>query len=236
MAAVTREEILQAIDAGEFDVLIGEVETLEVDFKRSPYRVAEDAEAFELAKDIAALANSGLGGIIVVGFQTDRPEDSGLDTVATVHPFSRDMFSRDQWLGRAEQLIYPAIVGLDAEFKPSANDAERGVAIISVPAQTDASRYFLVAKEFISDDGAPGWMIGVNVRSADRTRSLGIAEIHSLLSRSLHLGVDVAEVKALVAELHAEAFAHAPGPETPADTLGDRVDRAVADMERNLGE
>jgi predicted HTH transcriptional regulator len=225
------EEILQLLDAADFDALIGAVETAEIDFKRSPYRLNDAAEAFELAKDVTALANTEAGGILVIGFQTRSPEESGLDTVETVHPFARSLFNRDQWLAKVHQLAYPTVVGLDAVFKSSADDPDRGVAVIVVPAQAPDSRYFVVAKQFVTDDGAPGWMIGLSVRSGDRNRPLSIGEIHALVSRSLHLGTDVAELKALVRDLH-EANAAGVGPrEVPADALADRINRAIDAMQ-----
>jgi hypothetical protein len=227
---VTKEDVLQLLDAGDFDALVGAVETAEVDFKRSPYRLKEVSEAFELAKDVTALANTEMGGILVVGFQTRSPEESGLDTVATVHPFARSLFNRDQWLAKVHQLAYPTIVGLDAKFKPSADDPERGVAVIVVPVQAPDSRYFVVAKQFVSGDGAPGWMIGLSVRSGDRNRPLGIGEIHALVSRSLHLGTDVTELKALVRDLHQATSLAIRAQDIPADALGGRIDRAIDEM------
>jgi hypothetical protein len=141
------------------------------------------------------------------------------------------MFVREQWIAKVHQLVYPTVVGLDAQFKPSAEDADRGVAVISVPAQSDESRYFLVAKEFVSEDGAPGWMVGLSVKSADRNRPLATAEIHSLVSRSLHLGTDLDEVKTLVKEVHASIGASQP-LEAPADALGERIDRAIRGIGR----
>jgi hypothetical protein len=72
-------------------------------------------------------------------------------------------------------------------------------------------------------------MIGLSVRSGDRNRPLSIGEIHALLSRSLNVGADVAEVKALVRELH-EANAGAAPREVPADALADRVNRAIDEL------
>jgi hypothetical protein len=227
---VTKEEVLQLLDAADFDALVGAVETAEVDFKRSPYRVNEASEAFELAKDVTALANTEMGGILVVGFQTRSPEESGLDTVETVHVFARALFNREQWLAKVHQLAYPTVVGLDALFKPSADDPDRGVAVIVVPAQAPESRYFVVAKQFVGEESAPGWLIGLSVRSGDRNRPLSIGEIHALVSRSLHLGTDVAEMKVLVRDLH-EANAAGAGPrEVPADALTDRINRAIDEM------
>ena len=129
----------------------------------------------------------------MIGFQTRSGWESGLDTVNSVHIFARSMFNRDQWLDKVHQLAYPTVVGLDAHFKPSRHDVDCGVAMIAIPPQPPETRYFLVAKQFTSEDGAPGWMIGLSIRSADRNRRLGISEIHSLVSRSLHLGSDLNE-------------------------------------------
>ncbi|HET8895356.1 MAG TPA: RNA-binding domain-containing protein [Gaiellaceae bacterium] len=224
-------ELLALLDAGDFEAVLGVPETDSIDFKRSPYRIDEQAEAFELAKDVTALANTPGGGVLVVGFQTRAREESGVDTVESVHLFSRASFSRDQWIAKAQQLVFPSIVGLDARFKPSIRDQERGVAVILVPAQADHARYFLVAKEFVSADGAPGWMVGLSVRSADRNRSLAIGEIHALISRSLHLGVDIDEIKVLLREVHAQG-GQAEAPAAPDDALEERVARA----RRELGE
>jgi predicted HTH transcriptional regulator len=228
---VDRDELLQFIESGAFEDVVGAVETADVDFKRSPYRAEDDpAEAFELAKDVTALANTTTGGLLVIGFQTTAREESGLDTVESVHAFPREMFNRDQWLKKVHQLAYPTVLGLDAQFKPSAQDSDRGVVVILVPPQPADSRYFLVSKEFVSADGAPGWMIGLSVRSADRNRPLSIQEIHALVSRSLNLGADVDELKALVKELHMGASG-APTSTTPANSIDDRVRRAISEME-----
>jgi hypothetical protein len=223
---VEQAELIALLDAADFDAVIGTAESGEIDFKRSPYRTATDAEAFELAKDVTALANVPTGGLLVIGFQTVPREESGLDTVESVHVFPRDLFNREQWLGKVHQLAYPTVVGLDAIFKPSRDDNERGVALIVVPPQSDDARYFLVAKEFISDEGAPGWAVGLSVRSADRNRPLSVGEIHSLLSRSLHLGTDLSEVKALVRDMHANVERPAELP-VPADLTADRLRQAL---------
>ena len=219
-------DLIALLDASDFDAVIGTAESGEIDFKRSPYRTDTPTEAFELAKDVTALANVPTGGLLVIGFQTVARWQSGLDTVESVHLFSRDLFNREQWLAKIDQLAYPTVVGLDAIFKPSREDDERGVAVIVVPPQSNDARYFLVAKQFTSEDGAPGWAVGLSVRSADRNRPLSISEIHSLLSRSLHLGADLSEVKALVRDLHANVNRPAELP-VPADLAAERVRQAL---------
>jgi hypothetical protein len=222
-----QKELIAFLDRGEFDALIGAVETGEIDFKRSPYRLDEPPQAFELAKDVSALANAPAGGILVVGFQTRAFEESGLDTVETVHPFPRTMFDRERWVGKVYQLVYPTVVGLDAIFKPSQADGDQGVAVVVVPAQSPDARYFVVAKEFASEDGAPGWMLGISVRSADRNRPLGLQEIHGLLSRSLNIGSDLNEIKALVRDFQMGNLDPTERVAAPTDALDLRVQRAL---------
>ena len=124
-----QQELLATLEAGDFDAVIGVPETAEIDFKRSPYRLDEPAEACELAKDVTALANTLTGGLLVIGFQTRAREESGLDVVESVHTFERARFSREQCVAKVHQLAFPSVVGLDAEFKPGRGDDDRGVAV-----------------------------------------------------------------------------------------------------------
>jgi hypothetical protein len=231
---VNRQQLLERLHAGDFDALIGEAESAEIDFKREPYRLDEPAQAFELAKDVAALANIEPGGLLVVGFWAPKLEGADVEVVESVHVFARAMFNRDAWLDKAQQLIYPTVVGLDAVFKPSGNDPARGVAVISVPPQRADSRYFLVAKEFISDDGAPGWMIGVSVRSADRNRALRVEEVHALVSRGTNTGAQFDEIRTLVTEIHSAVIPEygAAQAEAAIDALQERIDRAAQRLGR----
>jgi hypothetical protein len=226
-----QQEVLRLLDAGDFDALIGAAETGEIDFKRDPYRVDQPREAFELAKDVAALANTPTGGLLVVGFKARKLEGSDREIVETVHVFARARFDRDAWIDSAQQRIHPTVVGLDATFKPSRNDADRGAVVVVVPAQVAESRYFLVATEFVSDDGAPGWLVGVSVRSSDRNRPLGIAEIHALMTRGMNTGAQLDGISALVQEIHTEVVGAGPQVEAPVDVLAQRLARAIDAVE-----
>jgi hypothetical protein len=55
--AVDVQDALHLLDAGTFDGFIGARESQTVEFKREPYRLAHESQKFELAKDVAALAN-----------------------------------------------------------------------------------------------------------------------------------------------------------------------------------
>jgi len=103
--------------------------------------------------------------------------------------------------------------------------------VVIVPAQRAESRYFLVAKEFVSEDGAPGWLVGVSVRSSDRNRPLSIAEIHALMSRGTNTGAQLDGIGALVQEIHEEVVGAGPRIEAPVDVLAQRLERAIDAVE-----
>ena len=58
---MTRDEILAVLEDGAFERLKGSPENLEVEFKREPYRLDQENQKFELAKDVSALANAAGG-------------------------------------------------------------------------------------------------------------------------------------------------------------------------------
>ena len=57
--------------ARDFDKLVGEVETTWFDAKDQPYDIDTDIGKRELARDVAAFANSG-GGVVIIGLRTAK--------------------------------------------------------------------------------------------------------------------------------------------------------------------
>ncbi len=104
-AHLTPAELLALLHARQDDAIVGAYETEYVDFK-GQYRLVEAAEKWELAKDIAAFANSG-GGIIAVGFTTRIDEDRAEECVEAVRPIPPDLFLPKQVHDIAQQWVYP---------------------------------------------------------------------------------------------------------------------------------
>jgi hypothetical protein len=171
---VTPDEVLAILADGDFEPIVGVAEDDLLEFKTSPYRLEEARQGFELAKDVASLANAANGGIVVIGFETERDEATATDTVARASPFARGLLDEAQYLDKIRQLIHPLVIGVRVEFKPSAEDADRGVAVIVVPAQAEDQKYFLVAKPFCGARGCSwlaGWRCGALVRAEPPARS-----------------------------------------------------------------
>jgi predicted HTH transcriptional regulator len=68
----------QSSASGDFNQFIDAPEGLEIEFKGEPYRLEQDSQKFELAKDVSALANAA-GGLIVIGARTQRDDQVAVD-------------------------------------------------------------------------------------------------------------------------------------------------------------
>ncbi|WP_162803084.1 AlbA family DNA-binding domain-containing protein [Ornithinimicrobium avium] len=96
---------------------------------------AKQAQQIELAKDIAAMANSG-GGMIVYGIsETTRAGTSAAETIVPVGIVD-ETITRD--VRRvAGNLVYPPVVGLDLIPLAPQDDAAGGVLVLLVPDSAD---------------------------------------------------------------------------------------------------
>jgi hypothetical protein len=222
------EEALSLLDEGAFEAFVGAQESQTVEFKREPYRLDDDNQKFELAKDVAGLAN-GPRGVLIIGLATQQRPDSPLDVVASVRTIERDTVDEDQYSKVIDSRVYPRIKGLAVRFFPSAEDDQRGLVAISVPPQADADKYFLVARP-LAEGGAPGWLVAIPLRSLDRVEAMSLEELHSLINRGLTLGDRIDGLAAAVAGLAGEQPPTAQEP-TPAERLDERIDQREAELE-----
>lgn len=79
-------QIVTILKSGDFDELVGTVEDDHFECKAEPYRIEDEHQKFELAKDVSALANAQ-GGIILIGVQTERDSTRATDVISKVRPF-----------------------------------------------------------------------------------------------------------------------------------------------------
>jgi Schlafen, AlbA_2 len=227
---VTRDEILVILDSGNFAALIGVREDLEVEFKRQPYQLDSDGEKFELAKDVAAMANA-VGGVIVIGVQTERREESPLDQAVRIRSFERARVDPDRYVSTATDRIYPRIRNLRVEFRPTADDGERGLVMIDVPPQPESDKLFLVQRPIDEGTAAPGWLVGIAVRSVGRVDERRPGEIHGLINRGFTVSPRLEELLGEVGTIRELIDDRAqPVVETPAD----RLDETIADWLEHL--
>jgi hypothetical protein len=228
---MTRAEALAILDGGDFEQLIGAPESLEVEFKSEPYRLDQEGQRFELAKDVSALANAA-GGVIVIGVRTEREDQAAVDVVTDLRPLARGLVDEQQYEGAITDRVYPRLQELHVRFYASAGDEGRGLVAIDVPSQQEIDRYFLIQRPIAEgDERTPGWLVGIAVRSIGRVEVRRIGEIHTLINRGLSFGRQLADVAEGIAELRERMGPGAvAAPGTPADRLDAVIDARVDEI------
>lgn len=233
---MNRVQLLAVLDGGDFEQLVGVREDIEVEFKRQPYQLDRESEKFELAKDVSALANAN-GGAIVIGVQTERSEESPADEAVRLRLLGRGLVDEDRYVAILSGRVYPRIQRLRVAFKPSADDHERGLVVIDVPPQAEADKLFLVQRPVAEGTTAPGWMVGIAIRSVGRVDERRVGEIHGLINRGYTVSGQLADLVEEVGALRDEVrVGHVSAPETPADRLDGLLAARLEELEQPEGE
>jgi hypothetical protein len=167
--------------AGKWDLFYGQPESDWLEAKAQPYdhllEKGKDAPRLELAKDVAALANTPEGGIIVIGLST---EDSGDGDVINGHlEFDLKRVRGSAYRQQISQLVYPDVAGLEITRIEGAKVGE-GIAVVVVPPQPESSRPFLV-KGFLLEEKVLGGYFLLPVRRGADTALTDIGLIHARL-------------------------------------------------------
>jgi hypothetical protein len=162
--------------AGHEEVLLGQVEADWLDAKGSPYRLADDTGKFELAKDVAAMANLAHGGILVIGFATIAK--GGDETLEAVRPFPSQMMSVQQVRDVVREKTYPGVADLSVELHPRGKDKALGT--IYVPPQPPELRPMLVRGAEI-DGKVKRNFITLPSRVGASTTYADVANLHALV-------------------------------------------------------
>lgn len=155
--------MIALLDDGQEETLVGMEETDWLDLKGAPYRLGERREQWELAKDVAALANAA-GGIIVVGVHTSRPTRRDEEIATEVAPFPASMFDAKQLRDVVAAQVYPRI---EIDVRTFDRPDEKRLAVIVVQQQDDDRRPFLLTRVF--DDERRWEAMALPVRSGPHT-------------------------------------------------------------------
>jgi hypothetical protein len=163
------------IRGGRGATLIGQHEGPWFDGKSAPYVLTSDDKRWELAKDVAAFANSEAGGVIFIGAKTKREHDG--DVVSSVTDFELSLVSPPQYRVLIAARVFPVVEGLDVRTVPT--QGTRGTAYIHVPPQRAELKPFVVK----------GVLVGGSFRAShvcipgdgEDTRFSDLSEGHALL-------------------------------------------------------
>ncbi|MCW2952015.1 MAG: hypothetical protein JWQ48_1185 [Conexibacter sp.] len=188
-AILTVTDLLGLLRAGEGAALVGLRESATLLLRGVP-SLAGERERWQLASDVAALANGSQGGLVLHGVATR--EEGGVPTATGVEPF--DAAGRGAALEHVlARLVYPPPDGLRIEPLALADAAAQGLLAIVVPAQDRILKPFLVHGALL-DDRIDGRFVSLVERRDADTHVDGIAALHAAIAagRALLRGPDQA--------------------------------------------
>lgn len=146
------EEVTTIVQSGDFDALLGAMEDHQLECKSSPYRLDDESEKFELAKDVSAMADVS-GGVVLIGVRTRKDATLSADFVCDVSPFEESQISIKQYSDVLRQWVYPPLQTPEIRWWPSKNDSTKGIVGILVPSGTSPDAPHLVTRAPLTDTG-----------------------------------------------------------------------------------
>lgn len=176
-----RAGAVDLLRAGRWDTFLGQAESEWLEAKGAPYDHLQPRMGpnwrYELAKDVAAFANSPDGGLIVLGMVTK--DEGGGDVIRGRKEFDLKRVQVPAYRRYVAQLVYPQVEGFEVT-RINGTRAGYGLAVLTIPPQAESSRPFLVRGVLRA-----GQVLGSHllwpVRQADETALLDIAAVHDRL-------------------------------------------------------
>jgi hypothetical protein len=210
VAASDLQRVRHALRRSDLAAVLGEREDVWLDVKSGVYRLDQARGPEELAKDVAAFANTLEGGLILVGFSTR--EDHEGEVVEALNPVPRKLVDLDRHRQVIATRVIPALRDVSVTWIPS--DSELGVLVIDIPAQPRSSQLFAVpAPTGTSEVSAAA--VSVPVRRGDGTTWLRPYDIQHLIRLGwANSGDEIGQLAAVLATMRT------PPVEEPKYTVG----------------
>lgn len=124
-------------------------ETADFDMKRVVPNLKEDKSKQEIAKDIAAMANSG-GGWIIYGVG-----EGASDIAESIHPCEWTATEEQQMLNIAYTKIDPPVVGLEFNKISCGENSDKKLVLMHIPDSVDAPHFVRAEKNNNNNFSAP---------------------------------------------------------------------------------
>ncbi len=173
---LTARSVFDLVRGGRAPLLVGQREGTWLDVKEVPYPLRSDPQKFELAKDVAAFANTGRDALIVLGLR-GRTDRNG-DVVAVPRPFHLNEMNVEGTRAVLRDRIVPTI--LDVEVGVVESHAGYGYGYIFLPAQPPETLPYLVAGALVGGAVA-GVHVSIPYRAGEDTAFADAARVHSML-------------------------------------------------------
>lgn len=175
---LTPTTALDLLRAGRGDLLRGQPESAWLEAKAMPYDLDDKNVRFELGKDVAAMANSRQGGIIVLGLSNEKKRRKGdVDTIGGYSEVDLGRVRRQRYRHLVANLVYPTLTGFEVELIEGATQ-DRGIAVLVVPPQPETKRPFLV-QGVIEDGNVLGRHVLLPWRREDEIDAMDAVALHA---------------------------------------------------------
>ena len=178
MPTLRPDEILEVLAGGMFDALLGTSEHDAVECKAAPYRINEERERSELAKDVSGLANAS-GGLILIGVGTRREEATREDIIRSVSPFARNLIDVEQYHQILASIVYPPLQNVQFRWFDSGFGDGRGTIAAVVPPQP--AKPYLVATTFNEAGRRVEALVGYFERRRAGVEHMSVQRLQTLL-------------------------------------------------------
>lgn len=178
MAVKSIVELVEALAAGTFERIKGSAEGQEMDFKSAPYQLDTFKGRWELAKDVAAFANSRGGGCILIGAKTEKHQNEVVETVSDLSLVPKSLVNVPRYRALLAEMVYPSPHGVEIKWFPENGD--EGLLLIRVPAAQDGEEPLLL-RSMVTTDGGKCEAVGVPRRNEDRTDWDPAEKIHGAM-------------------------------------------------------
>jgi len=205
--------VLTRLREGRLDAFINSIEWDQFECKASPYQLQENDQKFELAKDVASMANH-MGGVILIGVRTELNEHTKAEWVKEIRSFSRDLVDLKQIEGVIRSWLFPAPSDVEVKWYPSKDGINKGVVAIHVPMQAAVRQPILVARTLDEKGQVRGTVFGFFKRWRDSTNHLTIQEIHGLIKAGERNNILGEKIDALPDRIAKPTSAVEPKPES----------------------
>ena len=217
------QEVLAILGKGNFDQIIGSIESETLDFKREPYQLNTTKQKLELTKDVSAFANN-VGGVILMGVNTSKEEGYSHELAERIRPFDETLIDVKQYEDIINAHIYPRL-NVEIRWIASAADGDKGLAYVRIPEAESQRKPFLVTKVLDEDERELGSYIGFFQRKGDNILPLTAEAMHHALKEGLRFDEHLSEIKEGIGKLLSE---RRKGEPTKA------VDKTVAQIKKPI--
>lgn len=178
------------VEKREFDTLIGKCESKFFDCKTVGYKLPDEEEKYELAKDVSSFANAN-GGFIFIGINTKKNEFRDCDEIRKICAFEQGKCKKSQYFDVIRTWIYPSINDIDFKWYPIDENSDKGIFIIKIPAQRKDLKPFLITRTLKESGGFSTSLFGYCERKQDENEPKSVEELQVLLRDGLNYSENI---------------------------------------------